>query len=85
MEPSEATAVSTAPSPAPGEGTTVGLVFAADFAGAFFRAGFAAGSAVAVTDFAVLAAAALVRGARVPVATVVEPVGVLAAAASGAG
>jgi hypothetical protein len=62
------------------------LVFAADFAGAFFRAaGFAAGSAVAVTVLTDLAAAALVRGARVPAAAVFEPLRVLAAAASGAG
>jgi hypothetical protein len=61
------------------------LFFAADFAGAFFRAaGFAAGSAVAVTALTDFAAAALVRGARVPVAAVSER-GVLAAAASGAG
>jgi hypothetical protein len=59
---------------------------AAVFAGAFFRAtGFAvAGPVEAVTAFAVLAAAALVRGARVPAAAL-EPLGVLATAASGAG
>jgi hypothetical protein len=62
------------------------LVLPVVFAGAFFRAaGFAAGVAEAVTVFADLAAAALVRGARVPAAADLEPVGVLAAAASGAG
>ena len=73
--PSPATAVRTVPSPAPGDGAIVGLArvpLAAVFAGAFFRGAGAvpAGAASAVTVLAGLAAAALVRGARVPVAAV---------------
>src|SRR3954449_4622859 len=86
--PSPATAVRTVPSPAPGEGAIVGLVrvpLAAGFAGTFFRAAGAvpADPTSAVTVLTGFVAAALVRGARVPVAAFAERV--LTAAASGAG